>query len=447
MDYIPNTNAQLEEMLGTIGVRSFEELISTVPPELRQRTLDVPEGLTEAEVVELCEGLAKRNRSLKEILSFLGAGCYDHLIPTVVETLSSRGEWLTPYTPYQAEASQGTLQAIFEFQTMVCELFQMDLANASLYDGASAVAEAALVSLRTTERPRLLVSEALHPAARQTLATYLRDARAIVQEIPTVNGVTDLEALGQAMGEDVAGVLMQQPNVFGCLEPMAQAGELAHRFGSLFIASVYPISLGVLKPPGAYGADIAVGEGRCLGSPVAYGGPGLGLFTTTAALVRRIPGRLVGCTVDQAGHRGYTLTLQTREQHIRREKATSNICTNQGWLALRATIFLSLLGPRGMQELARLNLEKAHDAKTRLLEIPWISLAFDQPFFNEFTLRYDPAVSVERVNRMLAKAGIVGGIPLAGWYPTMPRESLWCVTELVKQGAIDRLIGVLRGAA
>ncbi len=444
MDYVPNTNDQLQDMLRTIGVGSFEELINTVPPELHQRGLEIPSGLAEAQVLELCEGLAARNRPMTEQVSFLGAGAYRHLIPTVVDAIASRGEWLTPYTPYQAEASQGTLQAIYEFQTMICELFQMDVANASLYDGASGVGEAAVLSRRATQRPRLLVSEAMHPHARQTLATYLSGAEAIVQEVPTVNGVTDLEVLGKALKDDVACVMLQQPNVFGCLEPMAQASALTHRIGGLFIACVYPISLGLLQPPGAYGADIAVAEGRCLGSPVAYGGPGLGLFTTTAALMRRVPGRLAGCTVDQAGRRGYTLTLQTREQHIRRERATSNICTNEGWLALRATIFMALLGPRGFQELARLNLEKAHDAFGRLREVPWIRPSFDQPFFNEFTLQYDTGIDVATVHRRLAKAGIVGGFPLADWYPSMPQGSVWCVTECINTPAIDRLLEVLR---
>jgi len=447
MDYAPNTDEQLQEMLRVIGVRAFDELISTVPAELHARRLDVPPGLAEAQVVELCEGLAARNRSLENLPSFLGAGCYRHLIPTVVDALSARGEWLTPYTPYQAEASQGTLQAIYEFQTMVCELFQMDLANASLYDGASSAAEAALLSLRATERPRILVSEALHPHARETIATYLIGAQAILQEIPTVNGVTDLEALGKALREDVACVIMQQPNVFGCLEPMTQAGQLTHRAGGLFVASVYPVSLGLLAPPGAYGADIAVAEGRCLGSPMAYGGPGLGLFATTSALLRRVPGRLAGCTVDQTGRRGFTLTLQTREQHIRRERATSNICTNEGWIMLRATIFLSLLGPHGMQQLARLNLEKACYAHTRLREVPWMKPAFDQPFFNEFTLQCDPAIKPEAVSRKLLKEGIVGGCPLADWYPTLPQASLWCVTEPIDKDDIDRLAEMLKKIA
>ena len=444
MDYAPNTDKQLEEMLRTIGVGSFDELISTVPSELHQRRLQVPSGLSELEVLQLAETLAQQNRSLAQLTSFLGAGAYHHVVPTVVDALAARGEWLTPYTPYQAEASQGTLQAIYEFQTLVCELLQMEVANASLYDGASSAAEAAVVSLRATQRSRILISEAVHPHTRETILTYLRGASAVVQLIPTIGGVTDVEALSNALRDDVACVIMQQPNVFGCLEPMAHSSELAHRVGGLFVASVYPISLGVLAPPGAYGADIAVAEGRCLGSPVAYGGPGLGLFATTSALLRRVPGRLVGCTVDPAGKTGYTLTLQTREQHIRREKATSNICTNEGWLALRATIFLSLMGPRGMEEMATRNVQKAHYAYERLREIPWLSPAFDQPFFNEFTLQCDPAMTPEAINRQLVHKGFVGGFPLGSWYPTMSNASVWCVTELISRAAIDALVATLK---
>ncbi len=444
MDYVPNTEAQLQDMLRTIGAASFEELVQAVPASLRASRGTMGPGLVEAQVLELTGKLAADNRSITSLTSFLGAGAYQHLIPTAVDALAARGEWLTPYTPYQAEASQGTLQAIYEFQTMICELMQMDVANASLYDGASSLAEAAVVSLRATERPRIVYSEAIHPHARQVLATYLSGTSAILQEIPTVNGVTDLEALGKALREDVACVMLQQPNVFGCLEPMEQAAQLAHRVGGLFVSSVYPISLGLLQPPGAYGADIAVAEGRCLGSPVAYGGPGLGLFTTKTELLRRVPGRLAGCTVDQMSKRGNTLTLQTREQHIRRERATSNICTNEGWLALRATVFLSLLGSQGMKELAQLNLEKAHYAQQQLCKIPWISLAFDQPFFNEFTLRVDQGRDLAKVNQVLERAGIIGGYPLADWYPTLPKASLWCVTEVVSRAAIDHAVDVLK---
>ncbi len=445
MDYIPNTDAQLDDMLKASGVSSLEDLLRGIPESLRAGELPVPAGLAEAEVIDLMERLAARNRPLSSVTSFLGAGCYDHLIPTVVDAVAARGEWLTPYTPYQAEASQGILQALYEFQTMVCELFQMEVANASLYDGASSVAEAATLALRATGRPRLLVSEAVHPHARETLATYLTGASAVIQQIPTVNGVTDLEALHRALRDDVALVILQQPNIFGCVEPMGPAADAAHRFGSLFAASVYPVSLGLLQPPGAYGADIAVGEGRCLGSPPAYGGPGLGLFTTSHALLRKVPGRLAGCTVDQSGRRGFTLTLQTREQHIRREKATSNICTNEGWLTLRATVFLSLLGPEGMRELARLNYDKAHYAQQRLLEVPWLSAAFDQPFFNEFTLRHDARVPMDRVRRRLARRGLVAGAPLGAWYPGHSESTIWCVTERVSRSAIDELVETLKG--
>ncbi len=443
MDYTPHTDAQLQEMLSAIGVGSFDELVASIPASLRHQGLGMPPGLAEAQVLSLAEDLAGRNRSLEAMTSFLGAGSYQHLVPVVVDALASRGEWLTPYTPYQAEASQGTLQAMYEFQTMVCELMQMDVANASLYDGASAAAEAVVLARRATDRRRVLVSEAVHPHSRQVLATYLSDAEVILQEIPTVSGVTDLEALAKAVRDDVACVLMQQPNVFGCLEPMAQAGGLAHRVGALFVASVYPVSLGLTQPPGAYGADLAVGEGRCLGSPIQYGGPALGLFTATESLMRRMPGRLAGCTVDQSGHRGYTLTLQTREQHIRREKATSNICTNQGLLALRATIAMSLLGPKGLRDLAQLNLDKAHEARRRLLEVPWISAAFDQPFFNEFTLQYDPAVDLKAVNHRLEQLGVIGGFPLGSWYPMLPQATLWCVTEVIMKEQIDRTVDAL----
>ncbi len=443
MDYVSNTDGQLHQMLETIGVGSFETLLATIPPEIRCKTFELPEGLSEAQVVSMCESLMLPNRSLREVTSFLGFGAYHHLIPTVVDVLASRGEWLTPYTPYQAEASQGTLQMIYEFQTMVCELLQMEVANASLYDGASSLAEAAVLALRASGRTRLLISEAVHPHYREVVSTYLSGSPCVLQEIPHANGVTDLEALASAMKDDVAAVAMQQPNVFGCLEPMAQASELAHRVGALVVADVYPMSLGVLKPPGAYGADIAVAEGRCLGSPVAYGGPGLGLFATTNELLRRVPGRLAGCTVDHAGRRGFTLTLQTREQHIRREKATSNICTNEGWLCLRATIFLSLLGPQGFRELAQLNVQKAHHLATQLQERGGFELAFDQPFFNEFTLRDTHGRGVEELNKRLLKAGCVGGLPLHSFYPALSDASLWCATELVTNEQMERLLGAL----
>ncbi|MBI3322841.1 MAG: aminomethyl-transferring glycine dehydrogenase subunit GcvPA [Candidatus Omnitrophica bacterium] len=447
MDYIPNTEEQLSQMLQGIGVASFEELLKDIPPQLRCRGLDVPTGLSEPEVLALCESVSRPNRSLREVTSFLGFGSYHHTIPTVVDAVASRGEWLTPYTPYQAEASQGTLQMIYEFQTMVCELMQMDVANASIYDGASSLAEAAVLAVRTSGRSRLLISEAVHPHHRQVLSTYLSGFSCVLQEIPTTNGVTDLEHLAAAVKDDVAAVILQQPNVFGCLEPMEQAGGLAHRAGALFVASVYPVSLGLVKPPGSYGADIAVAEGRCLGSPIAYGGPGLGLFATTNALLRRLPGRLAGCTTDEAGRRGFTLTLQTREQHIRRQKATSNICTNAGWLCVRASLFLSMLGPQGLRDLALWNLRNAHRLFERMRRLSFIQPVFDQPFFNEFTVRYTDGRQAERVNNALLKAGMLGGLPLAPWYPRLGEAALWCATEAVAPEQLDRVMDVLESLA
>ena len=444
MDYTPHTDDQIAQMLERIGVASIEELLAEIPAELRCKSFDLPAGLSESEVLSTCEALVAPNRSLRELTSFLGFGAYHHVVPTVVDALSSRGEWLTPYTPYQAEASQGTLQMLYEFQTLICELMQMDVANASLYDGASSLAEAAVLVLRTSGRKRLVISEAIHPHYREVVATYLQGFPAVIQEIPHTNGVTDLEALAATLKDDVAAVLMQQPNVFGCLEPMEQASELAHRLGALFVANVYPISLGALQPPGAYGADIAVAEGRCLGSPIAYGGPGLGLFTTTKELLRKIPGRLAGCSVDEASRRAFTLTLQTREQQIRRDKATSNICTNEGWLCVRAAIFLSVLGPQGFRELAEANLRKAHALVDRLRDAGIMEPVFDQPFFHECVLRSTTGRQPEAINRQLLKAGFVGGVPLKTWYPALADTALWCVTETVSREQMDRVVEVLK---
>ncbi|OGX48580.1 MAG: glycine dehydrogenase (aminomethyl-transferring) [Omnitrophica WOR_2 bacterium RIFCSPLOWO2_12_FULL_63_16] len=444
MDYTPHTDADIQDMLQTIGVGSPEDLLAEIPQEVRCRSLNVPAGLSETEVLTLCEQLAASNRSTHEFASFLGFGAAHHAIPTIVDALSARGEWLTPYTPYQAEASQGTLQMIYEFQTMICELMGMEVANASLYDGASALAEAATLALRVTGRRRLLIGETVHPHYRQVVSTYVSGFPCVVQELPAASGVADLEALSAALNDDVAAVILQQPNVFGCLEPMEQAVAAAHQVGALGVASVSPISLGLLQPPGAYGADIATAEGRSLGSPVAYGGPGLGLLTTTQALLRKIPGRIAGCTVDQSGRRSFTLTLQTREQHIRREKATSNVCTNEGWLCLRATIFLSFLGPEGFRELAQLNAQKAHELHSRLVELGFMKPLFDQPFFHEFAMRCLNDHTVEEINRKLLRQGLIGGLPIGRWYPHHPDASLWCATETIAQTDIDRLIDALK---
>jgi len=283
----------------------------------------------------------------------------------------------------------------------------------------------------------------VHPHYREVIATYLSGVPCTIQEIPHVNGITDIDALRAAMKDDVAAVILQQPNVFGCLEPMQRAGELAHGAGALFVANAYPISLGVIEPPGSYGADIAVGEGRCFGTPVTYGGPGLGLFAAKDALLRKLPGRLAGCSVDAADRRGFTLTLQTREQHIRRENATSNICTNEGWICLRATIWLSLLGPQGLRDVAETSLRQSHRLAERLREIPWIQPIFEQPFFNEFAVRYTGGRTIDDVNKRLLKADIVGGLSLKPWYPSLGEAALWCATDVTSDQEIDRVVSAL----
>ena len=372
---------------------------------------------------------------------------YEHFIPTAVDALSSRGEFATAYTPYQAEASQGTLQAIYEYQTMICELTGLEVANASLYDGASALAEAGLLAARVTQRPRLLVSEAVHPEYRQTLRTYAQGSTVVVEEIPATNGITDVAALAGRLRDDVAGMLIQSPNFFGCIEPLAEQSAAAHARGALMIASTYPIALGLINPPGACGVDIAVGEGQPLGNPISFGGPTLGFFATTQTLVRKIPGRIAGCTTDTQGRRGFVLTLQAREQHIRREKATSNVCTNQGLLALRATIYLSLLGPQGLRELAELNARRAHELAQRWSRVRGWSLKFAHPFFNEFAVQWNGKTPLADVQRRLLEQGIIPGAALECWYPSLPNTLLVCATETKTSEQFDHTITALEQVA
>ena len=443
MDYVTNTDDQLQEMLGAVGVESFERLLTDIPRELRATALQLAAGLSEPEVLAYFQSLANRNVSLDQVVSFLGAGMYEHFIPSAVDALAARGEFATAYTPYQPEASQGTLQAIYEYQTMICELTGMEVANASLYDGASALAEAGLLAARTAGRSRLLISETVHPEYRRTLQAYAQGSGVTVQEIAAVDGVTDLAALAKQLDDHVGGVLVQSPNFFGCVEPVAELSAAAHARGALAIVSAYPIALGLLNPPGACGADITIGEAQCLGNPISYGGPTLGFFATTRALVRKMPGRVAGLTTDAQGRRGFVLTLQAREQHIRREKATSNICTNQGLLALRATIYLSLLGPAGMRELAELNARQAHAFAERWAKVAGWSLRFAQPFFNEFAVRWQGRRPMEDVQQRLLEAGVIAGAPLGRWYPSLSDALLVCVTELKTQEQLDKTIRLL----
>ncbi len=427
MDYISNSAADKAEMLKVIGVRSFADLISNIPSSLRKLDLKVPPGISELELDRHMDEIGHANKNFKYSISYLGAGNYDHFFPAVVDRLALRGEFITAYTPYQGEASQGTLQTMYEYQSLICELTAMDASNASMYDGASSLAEGALLALRSSGRKKILMPVTIHPEYREVVKTYLSFLDAEIVEIPMKNCLADLEALSKAAGEDAAAILIQQPNFFGALEDTCRIGEIAKKAGALFVACVNPVSLGVLAPPGEYGADIAVGEGQPLGNPVSYGGPHFGFFTVKNELLRKIPGRISGMTVDKIGRRAFVLTLQAREQHIRREKATSNICTNQALCALKGAIYLSLLGNEGLKKLALLNVSKARKTHDRLLKIKGVEPLSNAPFFNEFALRInkDP----RKLKENLKKRNLLGPLALENFYPEMKSAYLFAVTE------------------
>jgi len=442
MDFVPHTEDEFSEMLDEIGVKSFDELVSSIPPELRKFELKIPAGLTEMDVRRLLTGLAKRNLPTTECDSYLGGGAYEHYIPSVVGHLAGRAEFYTAYTPYQPEASQGSLQAMFEYQTAICELTGMEISNSSLYDAGSAVAEAAIASLRVgRNRNKIVVSKAVHPEHRTILRTYMRGMGIEVEEVGYDNGTTDMSALDAAVDNDTAGVIMQSPNFFGCIEEMETAVKAAHDNNALLIAVVNPITLGVLKPPGEYGADIAVGDGQPLGIPMSYGGPYLGFFACTEKILRKVPGRLIGLAKDGDGRRGFLMTLQAREQHIRRDKATSNICTNQALMAIHALVFLCCLGKEGIREVGELNIKNSHYACESICSNPEIGRKFDAPFFNEFVVELE--VSPKELNEQLVKHGILGGIPLGWWYPELADSMLICVTETKTKEQIDRFTKIL----
>lgn len=443
MDFVPMTDAEREAMLARIGVKSVEELFADIPEQARlDRPLDLPPAMSEAELVAHMRLLAARNADLDRYACFLGGGAYDHLIPSVVRHILGRSEFYTAYTPYQAEVSQGVLQTIFEYQTLVCQLTGLDVANASMYDGASAAAEAALMATAHTGRRRVVVSAAVHPEYRQVMATYLVNQDLALDTVPWRMGVTNLEALEQAVGADTAAVVLQNPNFFGSIEEMDAAAAIAHKSGALFVAVVDPISLGILAPPGEYGADIAVGEGQGLGNAISFGGPYLGFFAARRDLIRRMPGRIVGITRDVEGRRGFVLTLQTREQHIRRERATSNICTNQALNALAATVYLAMLGRQGIRRVGELCVQKSHYAFEALTRIPGIRPVWDVPFFKEFVVEMDGEIA-EILTRLWQEYSIIGGLPLGRFYENLDRAVLWCVTEARTREEIDRLAAAL----
>jgi glycine dehydrogenase subunit 1 len=446
LSYVLNTPADRQAMLAAIGAASPDELFRSIPETLRlRRALDVPPALTEMELEQHLTALAQRNAGADRAVCFLGGGSYDHFIPAVVDAVAGRSEYYTAYTPYQAEASQGSLQAFFEYQTLICQLTGLDVANASLYEGGSAVAESVLMALAiNSERSNVVVAETVHPEYRQALATYAADLPVRVRTLPCPDGFLDPGELRKTLDDQTLCVIVQHPNFFGHLEEVDAIGRLCHERGALFIVSFDPISLGLLRGPGQYGADIAVAEGQCLGNPMAYGGPYLGIMACQERFVRKIPGRLVGQTVDREGRRCWVLTLQTREQHIRREKATSNICTNQGLFALRAAVYLAALGPQGLRETAVLCLQKAHYLAGHLAEVPGVSLRFARPFFKEFTVQVK--ADAADVLRRLQKAGYHGGLPLGRWYPTMKNCISVSVTEKRTRAEMDGLVTAVKEA-
>ncbi len=446
--YHPHTKQDRDIMLKTIGVDRLEDLFADVPAAYRFPKLDLPPALTEMEVVAEMQSLAGRNQPVGGLTSFLGAGAYNHFIPAAVDAIVSRGEFLTAYTPYQPEVSQGTLQAIFEYQSMIAALTGMEVSNASHYDGATAIAEAVNMAYHhfRGKRNKVILPPGVHPHVCATVRTYIEGMDIqIICDQSQVDVAAGPEALLPFIDEKTALVIVQYPDFFGRIYDFAPLAEAIHNAGALFSVSVNPTALGLLKPPGEFGADIVTGEGQPLGIPLSYGGPYLGIFTTREAYVRKMAGRLVGETVDTRGERGYVLTLSTREQHIRRERATSNICTNQGLMALMAATYLSLLGKNGLKQVARLCYDKAHYAASQIAALPGYSLWSEAPFFHEFVVECPRPVA--EINAFLLSHGILGGFDLSKEYPSLDRHMLIAVTEMNTRAQIDGLVEKLTEVA
>jgi len=438
--YIPNTPAERDEMLKSIGLPDMDALFADIPEGVRlNRPLELPQGMSEAEVRRVFASLVARNGVPHAC--FRGAGAYDHYIPAAVPQLAMRSEFYTAYTPYQAEMSQGMLQAIFEFQTLICQLTGLDAANASVYDGASAAAEAMNMLTAAKRKNRVLVSAGLHPDVKAVLKTYARFSKTELVEIPlNENGVTDISSIEQN-AENAAGLIAAQPNFLGCLEDVKALADATHAFGGLYVSYIYPHALGVLARPGDLGADIAVGDGQSLGLPLAYGGPYVGFMASTQKLMRNLPGRIAGETADKDGNRAFVLTLQAREQHIRREKASSNICSNQMLCAVTASIYLSLMGPKGLAEAANQSMQKAHYLAEGISRIKGMRLRYpNTPFFNEFTVDCDK--DPELVSAALKERFIMGGLPLNRLIPE-DTGMLWCATEQNAREDIDEVLSIL----
>ena len=435
MNYIPNSEQDKKDMLGACGLGSeaMDALFKGIPGKLRARSFDLPSGRSEFEVMEHLKALAGKN--ITEHVTFVGGGFYDHYIPAAVDAIVSRSEFYTAYTPYQAEASQGTLQAIYEYQSCICRLTGMEVSNASLYDGGTALYEAAMMAIRLTGRNRIIMDGAANPIYRKMIYSYTTDLSIEFVEIPAVHGQSDRKEIYKHLDDRTAAIILQNPNFFGAIDDHSDIAEKCHSFGALVIQSVYPISLGVLKTPREMGADIVTGEGQSLGIPLSFGGPYLGFMATKKEFVRKMPGRIVGATVDTRGRRSFVLTLQTREQHIRREKATSNICSNEALCALRAVVYMCLVGKEGLVELARLCMDKCEYTKQKLEAIKGVEVKRSSPTFNEFVVRLPS--SPDEVIEKLIKKGIAPGFPLGRYYDELADHMLIAVTEKRTKEEID----------
>ncbi len=431
--YVPSTPAQQQEMLESLGLSSFRDLYAVVPEAmyLEDGALQIPQGMSELEVIRKVSEMAAKNRVFSTVLR--GAGAYDHYIPSIVKYIPAKEEFLTAYTPYQAEMSQGILQSIFEYQTMICELTGMDVSNASVYDGATAAAEAAAMC-RDRKRRVTLISATAHPDTIQTVQTYCYGTGDELRIVPAKDGKTDLEALKEMLTADVASLYIQQPNFYGLIEDATEIGNLVHEAGAMYVMGCNPIALGLLKTPRECGADVAVGEGQPLGMPLSFGGPYLGFMCTTQKHMRKLPGRIVGETVDSKGERAYVLSLQAREQHIRREKASSNICSNQALCALTAGVYMATMGAEGIAQVAKQSMSKAHYLAKALCEISGVSLRYNGEYFHEFVTEMPKA---EEVLAALEQADILGGLPVEGGI-------LWCATEKVTKAQLDRAVAIVK---
>lgn len=443
MSYIPNTEQDQRAMLDAIGVDTVEDLFDVVPEQVRFPDLDLPAGMSEVEVGQLLQDLAAENVHTRQRASFLGAGAYHHYAPAVVDAILQRGEFLTAYTPYQAEASQGTLTTIYEFQSLIAMLAGMEVANASMYDGSTALAEAVLMAARVTRRDKIVLSKGVHPEYRDVVRTYVQGLDLPVEETgyDAQTGLADPTAVEALLDDDTACLIIGYPNFFGGIEDLATLTELAHEAGALLITVVNPTALGLLKPPGDFGVDIVVGEGQPLGVPLQLGGPFLGLFATRKKHMRQMPGRLIGQTKDADGRRGFVMTLQAREQHIRREKATSNICTNEALVALASTVYMAAMGGSGIRRVAELCYHKAHYAAEQITSLEGYERVFTAPFFHEFAVR--TPTPPQQVNAALRDHAIIGGYDLSRRYGDLDDALLFCVTEMNTRTQIDSLVNAL----